>query len=139
MVDEKKVRTMIELARYEEGEGKEDLRIRRFYRGDYLTVQLIKNWFLTTISYILLLALLVGGNLEFLMNNLDSMDLPVVISLILIGYVALIGLYLSPLRACKKAPSGICCEAAVAVPHEVIREHTLQFMMMRQTMYCARL
>ena len=58
MVDEKKVRTMIELARYEEGEGKEDLRIRRFYRGDYLTVQLIKNWFLTTISYILLLALL---------------------------------------------------------------------------------
>ena len=52
MVDEKKVRTMIELARYEEGEGKEDLRIRRFYRGDYLTVQLIKNWFLTTISYI---------------------------------------------------------------------------------------
>ena len=53
------------------------------------------NWFLTTISYILLLALLVGGNLEFLMNNLDSMDLPVVISLILIGYVALIGLYLA--------------------------------------------
>ena len=27
MVDEKKVRTMIELARYEEGEGKEDLRM----------------------------------------------------------------------------------------------------------------
>ena len=46
MVDEKKIRTMIELARYEEGEGKEDLRIRHFYRGDYLTVQLIKNWFL---------------------------------------------------------------------------------------------
>ena len=95
MVDEKKVRTMIELARYEEGEGREDLRIRRFYRGDFLTVQLIKNWFLTTISYILLLALLVGGNLEFLMNNLDSMDIPVVLSLILIGYVALIGLYLA--------------------------------------------
>ena len=95
MVDEKKVRAMIELARYEEGEGREDLRIRRFYRGDFLTVQLIKNWFLTTISYILLLALLVGGNLEFLMNNLDSMDIPVVLSLILIGYVALIGLYLA--------------------------------------------
>ena len=58
MVDEKKVRAMIELARYEEGEGREDLRIRRFYRGDFLTVQLIKNW-------------------------------------ILIGYVALIGLYLA--------------------------------------------
>ena len=98
MVDEKKVRTMIELARYEEGEGKEDLRIRHFYRGDYLTVQLIKNWFLTTISYILLLALLVGGNLEFLMNNLDSMDLPVVISLILIGYVAAIAYVSSAVR-----------------------------------------
>ena len=49
MPDEKKVRAMIDLARYENGEGREDIRIRRYYRTDYMALQLIKSWIFTSI------------------------------------------------------------------------------------------
>ena len=36
MLDEKKIRLMTDLARYENQHGKEELKISRYYRSDYL-------------------------------------------------------------------------------------------------------
>ena len=60
---------MIDLCRYENGEGREDVRIRRYYRADYMALQLIKSWIFTSIGYMLILALIVAGNLEYLLNR----------------------------------------------------------------------
>ncbi len=93
MVDQERVRLMIRLARYEKGEGVEDFRIRKYYRSDYTALQLIKTWILTTLGYGLLLGLIIAGNVEFLLDNIDSMNLRVLFSWILIGYIVLIGAY----------------------------------------------
>ena len=42
MLDEKKIRLMTELAKYEKKHGKEDLRISRYYRSDYLGLALLR-------------------------------------------------------------------------------------------------
>ena len=54
MVDERKVRLMTRLARYEQREGREALRINKFYRSDYIGLALLRNFFMTTIGYGLL-------------------------------------------------------------------------------------
>lgn len=93
MVDQERVRLMTRLARYENGEGVKDFRIRKYYRSDYTALQLIKTWILTTLGYGLLLGLVIAGNVEFLLDNIDSMNLRVLFSWILIGYIVLIGAY----------------------------------------------
>ena len=93
MVDQERVRLMTRLSRYENGEGVEDFRIRKYYRSDYTALQLIKTWILTTLGYGLLLGLVIAGNVEFLLDNIDSMNLRVLFSWILIGYIVLIGAY----------------------------------------------
>ncbi len=95
MIDQERVRLMMRLARYENGEGAEDFRIRKYYRTDYTALQLIKTWILTTLGYGLLLGLIVAGNVEFLLDNIDSMNLKVLFSWILIGYLILIGIYIA--------------------------------------------
>lgn len=93
MIDQERVRLMMKIARYENGEGVEDFRIRKYYRSDYTALQLIKTWILTTLGYGLLLGLVIAGNVEFLLDNIDSMNLKVLFSWILIGYIILIGVY----------------------------------------------
>ena len=45
MLKEEKIRLMTKLARYESGEGKEELRIARYYRSDYIGLALFRNFF----------------------------------------------------------------------------------------------
>ena len=56
MVNEEKVKVMNRLAMYEHGEGRKYLPVSRYYRSDYIGLALIKNFFLVTIGYVLLLA-----------------------------------------------------------------------------------
>ena len=98
MVDQERVRLMTRLARYENGEGVEDFRIRKYYRSDYTALQLIKTWILTTLGYGLLLGLVIAGNVEFLLDNIMMpASVPAkmrsLFSWILIGYIVLIGAY----------------------------------------------
>ena len=60
-----------------------------------MALQLIKSWIFTSIGYILILALIVAGNLEYLLNNIDSFNLKVLGSWLLIGYILFVGIYLA--------------------------------------------
>ena len=55
MLDVQKIKKMHKLAVYESGDGKKHLAISNYYRSDYIGLALIKNFFLTTIAYGLLL------------------------------------------------------------------------------------
>lgn len=85
LADEDRVRAMIGLTRYENGSGKEALRLRKYYRTDYLALELIKTFFLATIAYFLILTLLIAGNAEYLLDHVNSMDIRLAGSYILIG------------------------------------------------------
>ena len=55
MLNEEKIKIMNKLAMYEQGEGKKYLPVSRYYRSDYIGLAMIKNFFLVTIGYCLIL------------------------------------------------------------------------------------
>ena len=93
MIDERRLRLMIRLARYEQKEGKEDLKISKYYRRDYVGFALLKNFLLITIAYTLLLAIIMVYNLDFLMDNLTEVNTKPLFAAIVLGYLVLLGIY----------------------------------------------
>lgn len=93
MLDVQKIKKMHKLAVYESGEGKQHLAISNYYRSDYIGLALIKNFFLTTIAYALLLMGWVGYRSDYLMNNLHRMNLPLLVVAALGGYIILLVVY----------------------------------------------
>ena len=75
MINEEKVKIMNRLAMYEKRGGKKYLPVSRYYRSDYIGLALIKNFFLVTIGYVLVLAAVAVYYSEYLMNNINQMDL----------------------------------------------------------------
>lgn len=93
MLNEKKIRLMTSLAHYEGEEGKEDLPISGFYRNDYIGIGLLKNALLTTGGYLLLWAMVIVYNLDFVLDNLHKMDLSIIIWEFVVGYILILVLY----------------------------------------------
>ena len=93
MLDTKKVRLMTELAHYETEEGKEDLKISRYYRSDYIGIGLLKNLLLVTLGYILLWGLIIAYNLDFLLDNLHKLNFSFVIVEVVVGYIVVVVIY----------------------------------------------
>lgn len=95
MVNRTRLKAMIKLAEYESGEGKKALEIRKYYRSDYIALDLIKTFFLTTIGYILLIGLVGAFNLNYLVDHIDQMDIRVLLTWLIVGYAVILVIYLS--------------------------------------------
>ena len=93
MVDEKRLKAMIDLAMYEQGKGKEDLEISRFYSRDYISLGLLKNIVLITIAYIAVAAFVVVGNFENFAANISDMNVQPMLVGILICYLMVVGFF----------------------------------------------
>lgn len=93
MLNEKKIRLMTELARYEKENGKEDLRLAGYYRSDYLGKGLLGNFFLSSIGYVLLLCMIAAYHAEYLLNNIHLMNLKLLAVCLIGGYVVTIVVY----------------------------------------------
>ena len=93
MLDTEKIKLMTELAYYEGEQGKEDLKISRHYRSDYIGIGLLQNAILITIGYILLWVMIVAYNLDFLLDNLHKINYSFVTFEVVLGYVTLLAAY----------------------------------------------
>ena len=93
MLDVQKIKKMHKLAAYESGEGKQHLAISNYYRSDYIGLALIKNFFLTTMAYGLLLLGWAGYKSEYLMNNIHRMNLTLLVVGAMGGYIILLVVY----------------------------------------------
>lgn len=93
MLNEEKIKKMHKLAAYESGKGREDLGISNYYRSDFIGLSLIKNFFLTTIGYGLLIAAYFGYKSEYLMDNLHKMDLFAMGLKVILLYIVLMVVY----------------------------------------------
>ena len=89
MINEEKVKIMDRLAVYEKQEGRKYLPVSKYYRSDYIGLALIKNFFLVTIGYGLILAVIAAYNLEYV-HKMDLISLGVVV---LGGYIGILVLY----------------------------------------------
>ena len=75
MLNEEKIKIMNKLAMYEQGEGKKYLPVSKYYRSDYIGLAMIKNFFLVTIGYCLVLAGIAAYFGEYLIDNIHKMNL----------------------------------------------------------------
>lgn len=74
MLNNRKVRLMTRLAMYEQKEGKEDIRLSKYFRTDYVRLQVLKSVVALTVGYLLLLLLLVVYRSEYLIQNAVVLD-----------------------------------------------------------------
>lgn len=93
MLNNKKIRRMHKLAVYESGEGKKHLAVSNYYRSDYIGMALIKNFFLTTIAYGLLLLIYFGYRSEYFMENIHKMNLILLGVKVVAVYIIMLAVY----------------------------------------------
>lgn len=93
MLNEERVILMTQMASYENGEGRENVKIGNYFRSDYIAVQVLKSIICGTIAYALGFGLYVMYNLETLLQDLYKMDLIAFAKNILIYYIILVVAY----------------------------------------------
>ena len=93
MKDKRRLYLMIAMARFREEKNGDSVRISKFYQRDYIALQLIVNFLLTTVAFILLLAFVAMYNLETLLSNLNELNFRPVFAAIIIIYFVFLGVY----------------------------------------------
>ncbi len=92
MLNEEKVKLMTKLAIYEKREGKVDYKMSKYYRTDYIGLNIINSAIVATLIYMGVLGCLLLDNIEKLITGINNMDLLAVGKDILVWYlVVLIG------------------------------------------------
>ena len=74
MTDPRKIREMIALCSFESGRGRQAMKISAYYPSDYVVMQLIKTFFFTLLSEVLIAVLIAGGGGEELLDKLVYLD-----------------------------------------------------------------
>lgn len=75
MLNEEKIILMTKMASYEENEGKKNMAIGRYFRSDYIAIQVLKSILCATIAYAVCFALFVFYDFETFMQDIYKMDL----------------------------------------------------------------
>lgn len=75
MLDETKIRVMTRLAAYEEGAGKKYIPITSYFRGDFISLQLILSFVCGTVAFLVVVGLLAFCNFETFLSEIYDIDL----------------------------------------------------------------
>lgn len=94
MVNGEKVILMTKASLYEKKETSRNLKIVKYFRHDYISLQLLIGCFLGSISFALCFVLYCACNAEHLMKNLHKMDLKGFGITLLTLYVCVMAVYL---------------------------------------------
>lgn len=93
MINEEKVILMTRLASYEANEGKKDISIINYFKGDYIGFQVLKSVIAATISFFALFGVYIFYNFEELMQDVYKMDLLGFGKSVVILYLCAVGAY----------------------------------------------
>ena len=93
MVNVRKVRLMTKLAIYEKKEGKEDIKLGKYFRRDYVRLKILHNIVAVTIGYLLVLAMIVAYQMEYLIREAVNLDYIGMGKTILGGYIIVVTVY----------------------------------------------
>ncbi len=74
MLNEERVILMTRLASYEKREGKKNMAISKYFRGDYLTLNILKAIISSTIAFFIGFVLYLLYNIERLFEDLYNID-----------------------------------------------------------------
>lgn len=74
MLNNRKIRIMTKLATYEKKDGKEDIKLSKYYKTDYVRLNLLKSIMSATFGYILILVMIIVYKSEYLIQNAVNLD-----------------------------------------------------------------
>lgn len=95
MVNENRVILMTKLASYEAHEGKKYLAVGRYFRSDYISLQLLKSFISGTLAFCIMAGMAVLYDLEgFMKNFYQTADMIELVKDIGIIYLIMIGIYM---------------------------------------------
>jgi len=90
MIREERVILMTGLQAYEDGNGKKDIAIANYFRGDYLGSQMLKSVICMTLAAVIFYAGYIFYNLESFMKDLYQIDWIEYTKMLLIRYLVLV-------------------------------------------------
>jgi len=93
MLNEKKIRLMTKLALFEEKEGREDIKLDRYYRIDYIRYQVMKTMMCVTAGCFLIVLSIVIYQAEYILDNITTIHYKTIGMYALLGYLFLLILY----------------------------------------------
>ena len=93
MLNEERIILMTRMAIYESGEGKKNGAIGSYFRGDYISLQVLKSIISATLSFLLVVAVIFLYNLNTIMDGLYEIDLLGVARKIIIAYIVVVVVY----------------------------------------------
>ncbi len=94
MLNKERIRLMTRMAAYEEHEGKKDIAISGYFRGDYISFQLLKSAIYATVGFALAVAMYVLYNIETFLEDFYKMDIVEFLKDILSKYCLVMAIYL---------------------------------------------
>lgn len=93
MINEERIVLMTKLAAYEKGEGKQSMAVGKYFRGDYISLHLLKTVISGTFAYLLGFGVYLLYYFEDLMENLYNMDFALFARNVIYYYVIFIVAY----------------------------------------------
>lgn len=94
MLNQNKIRIMTRLSIYEQGKGKEDLKINQYYKFDYLRLQIIKSLVCCTLGSVLLIILVALYKAEYLILNATKLEFATIGKYVLLIFIMVSIFYL---------------------------------------------
>lgn len=93
VLNENKVKMMTKMAIYEKNEGKKMLRTAKYFKGDYVSLAVLKSTIATTFAFIIVALMVVMCNTESIIRQINSMDYAALGKKIVVYYVLALIVY----------------------------------------------
>lgn len=94
MLNEDRIKLMTKMAAYEEKEGKRDIPICRYFRIDYVSLNMVKTAISTTIAFALIVGMWLLYRADYFMENISKIDLVALGEEILKYYLIVMFIYI---------------------------------------------
>lgn len=79
---------------YEKHEGKEDMKLNKYFKSDYARLQVLKTAVSITFAYAIFVVIVCLYRLEYIIDNALTLDYPAIGKEILAVYIAVMAVYL---------------------------------------------
>lgn len=93
MLSEERIILMTKMASYEQNEGKQNVAVGKYFRGDYIAIQVLKSVFGATIAFAIVFALFIFYDFEYFMQDIYKMDIVTFAQNVLLYYVITVVAY----------------------------------------------
>lgn len=74
MLNENKIKMMTKMAIYEKNEGKTMLKTAKYYKGDYVSLGVLKTVISVTVAFVVIIILLALCQADSLVDNVNGLD-----------------------------------------------------------------